>query len=82
MHDETRGDGRILARHQQVARHLAHPSAMWAERRSRQQDAARAQVQHEQHMRRPQPAEGPHLLGEQIGAEHHLGVAREELLSV
>jgi hypothetical protein len=26
------------------------------------------------------PAEGPHLFGEEIGAQHHFGMAREELL--
>ncbi len=80
MEYEARGDLQILAVHEQIARHLAHPLPVRGEGRLRQHDAPRAQVQHEQHIGRPQPREGPHLLGEEIGAEHHLRVAREKLL--
>jgi len=63
MQYEPRGDCYVLAGHQQVARHLSHPAAMRAEGSFRQQDTARAQVQHEQDIGRPEPTVFPTHVG-------------------
>jgi len=71
-------DPKIVTLHERVTGHLAHPASVRTEGRLGQDDSARLQVQDEQDINRSQPTERPYLLGEEIRAEHHVGVAREE----
>jgi hypothetical protein len=63
----------------EVAAHLAHPGAVWLRRNAGNVDAARAQVDDEEHGEPRQPATGPDIHRKEIRGGKDLPLGLQEL---
>jgi hypothetical protein len=67
-----------LARVGEVSRNLRHECRIRARGHARDLDESARVMDHEQHVVRHQPADGPNIDGEEVGGRNHTGVCLEE----
>ncbi len=78
MEEEPGPDLQLIAFPEHVAHLLLHPLVVRRVSRSGQQHRARPPVDDEEDIRGLEPGDGPHFLGEEVGAEQHICVAGQE----